>query len=119
MDESFQGANGQVDPISISSAVGCPGTDWRPSSWYRLATLVLAALAILALSAADAGATDDHDRRQPGLVTLTVNEIAGGRAGRDGAMRVRAATSSALSPRLINVLLIRPIHSIAHGLYWS
>jgi hypothetical protein len=69
--------------------------DRRWQSWHRFTTLALAALAVLALCAADTGSADDHG--QPDLIRLTVNEIR----------------------RLINVLLIRPIHNIAHSLRWS
>lgn len=65
-------------------------------SWHRFTTLALAALAVLALCTADA--RGDH---QPGhhddLIALTVNEIR----------------------RLINLLIIQPIHDLAHRLRWS
>jgi hypothetical protein len=70
-----------------------PTPEWTP--WHRFTTLALAAHAILAICAADTGPANDHD--QPDLIPLTVNEIR----------------------RLINVLLIRPIHTIAHSLRWS
>jgi hypothetical protein len=124
VEENFQAANGQVDLDRHEIR--------RRQSWHRLTALALAALvlaalvlaalvlaglvlaglvlaglvlaglvlagpAILALCAADTGTADDHDDRQPDLIPLTVNEIR----------------------RLINVLLVRPIYAIVHGLYWS
>ncbi len=85
-EESFQAAKGQVGLDQHQVRL------WQ--SWHRFTTLALAALAILALCAADTDPADDHDR--PDLIRLTVNEI-----------------------RLINALLIRPIHTIAHNLRWS
>jgi SRSO17 transposase len=87
VEESFQAAKGQVGLDQHQVRL------WQ--SWHRFTTLALAALAILALCAADTDPADDHDR--PNLIRLTVNEIR----------------------RLINVLLIRPIHTIAHNLRWS
>jgi hypothetical protein len=55
----------------------------------------MAALAVLAICAADARATDRHG--QPDMIDLTVNEIR----------------------RLINVLLIWPARSIIYRLHWS
>jgi SRSO17 transposase len=84
---------------SFQAAKGQVGLDQhqvrRWSSWHRFTTLALAALAVLTLCAADTGSADDHG--QPDLIRLTVNEIR----------------------RLINVLLIRSIHTIAHSLRWS
>ena len=67
----------------------------RWTSWHRFTTLALAALAVLAICAADAGTT--NRQTQPDMIELTVNEI----------------------HRLINVLLIRPTRSIAYRLRWS
>ena len=67
----------------------------RWTSWHRFTTLALAALAVLAICAADARAADRD--AQPDMIALTVNEIR----------------------RLINVLLTRPTRSIAHRLRWS
>jgi SRSO17 transposase len=84
---------------SFQAAKGQVGLDQhqvrRFTSWYRFTTLALAALAILAICAATTPPTDDHD--QPDMIRLTVNEIR----------------------RLINVLIIRPGHSITHRLRWS
>lgn len=63
----------------------------------------MAALAVLAICAADAAGPDagpDAGTGQPrhaGLIKLTVNEIR----------------------RLINVFVIRPIRNLAHRLHWS
>jgi hypothetical protein len=87
VEESFQAAKGQVglDQHQVR----------RWTSWHRFTTLALAALAVLAICAADARTADHH--AQPDMIELTVNEIR----------------------RLINVLLVRPARSIAHRLRWS
>jgi SRSO17 transposase len=87
VEESFQAAKGQVglDQHQVR----------RWTSWHRFTTLALAALAVLAICAADARTSDRH--AQPDMIELTVNEIR----------------------RLINVLLIRPTRSIAYRLRWS
>lgn len=87
VEESFQAGKGQVglDQHQVR----------RWTSWHRFTTLALAALAVLAICAADARTTDRH--AQADMIELTVNEIR----------------------RLINVLLIRPTRSIAYRLRWS
>jgi SRSO17 transposase len=87
VEESFQAAKGQVglDQHQVR----------RWTSWHRFTTLALAALAILAICAADTRTADRH--AQLDMIELTVNEIR----------------------RLINVLLVRPTRSIAHRLHWS
>ncbi|BEL05690.1 IS701 family transposase [Actinoplanes sichuanensis] len=87
VEESFQAGKGQVglDQHQVR----------RWTSWHRFTTLALAALAVLAICAADARTADR--RGQPDMIDLTVNEIR----------------------RLINVLLIRPTRSIAYRLRWS
>jgi SRSO17 transposase len=87
VEESFQAAKGQVglDQHQVR----------RWTSWHRFTTLALAALAVLAICAADARTPDR--RAQPDMIELAVNEIR----------------------RLINVLLIRPTRSIAYRLRWS
>lgn len=87
VEESFQAGKGQVglDQHQVR----------RWTSWHRFTTLALAALAVLAICAADARTPDR--RAQPDMIDLTVNEIR----------------------RLINVLLIRPTRSIAYRLRWS
>lgn len=86
VEESFQAAKSQVglDQHQVR----------RWDSWHRHATLALAALAVLAICAADTetDAPTDH-----GLIRLTVNEIR----------------------RLINVCIIRPITNLAHRSHWS
>lgn len=87
VEESFQAAKGQIglDQHQVR----------RWTSWHRFTTLALAALAVLAICAAD---TRTADRRaQPDMIELTVNEIR----------------------HLINVLVIHPTRSIAHRLRWS
>jgi SRSO17 transposase len=87
VEESFQAGKGQVglDQHQVR----------RWTSWHRFTTLAIAALAVLAICAADARTPDHHG--QPDMIELTVNEIR----------------------RLINVLLIRPTLSIAYRLRWS
>ena len=87
VEESFQAAKGQVglDQHQVR----------RWTSWHRFTTLALAALAVLAICAADARTPDRCAR--PDMIELTVNEIR----------------------RLINVLLIWPTRSIAYRLRWS
>jgi SRSO17 transposase len=89
VEEGFQAAKGQVglDQHQVR----------RWTSWHRFTTLALAALAILAICAADTSEPDMFDHDQPDLIPLTVNEIR----------------------RLINTLLIQPTHTLAHGLHWS
>ncbi|PWU45932.1 IS701 family transposase [Micromonospora sp. S4605] len=89
VEESFQAAKGQVglDQHQVR----------RWDSWHRFTTLALAALAVLAICAADA-TTDDADApTDNGLIRLTVNEIR----------------------RLINACIIRPISDLTHRLHWS
>ncbi|MEV4830557.1 hypothetical protein AB0K25_19830 [Micromonospora sp. NPDC049257] len=62
-------------------------------SWHRFTTLALAALAVLAICAAD---TDD-DSTDTRLIKLTVNE----------------------TRWLINTLVLRPIRDLTHRLRWS
>ncbi|MFV2103966.1 hypothetical protein [Micromonospora sp. LOL_024] len=87
VEESFQAANGQVglDQHQVR----------RWTSWHRFTTLAPAALAVLAICAADTRTAHRHP--QPDMIELTVNEIR----------------------RPINVLLIRPARSIAYRLRWS
>lgn len=103
-------------PVTLAQLVGVAGVRWiveesfqagkgqvgldqhqvrRWTSWHRFTTLALAALAVLAICAADARTADRP--AQPDMIDLTVNEIR----------------------RLINVLLIRPMRSIAYRLRWS
>ncbi|MDW5324132.1 IS701 family transposase [Plantactinospora sp. KLBMP9567] len=89
VEESFQAAKGQV------------GLDQhqvrRWDSWHRFTTLALAALAVLAISAADTATDDPDEPSDTGMIKLTVNEIR----------------------RLINTLVIRSFHDLAHRLHWS
>jgi SRSO17 transposase len=87
VEESFQAAKGQVglDQHQVR----------RWMSWHRFTTLAMAALAVLAICAADTRTADRH--AQPDMIDLTVNEVR----------------------RLINVLLIRPTRSITYRLRWS
>ena len=87
VEESFQAGKGQVDLDQHQVR--------RWTSWHRFTTLALAALAVLAICAAEARTPDR--RAQPDMTDLTVNEIR----------------------RLINVLLIRPTRNIAYCLRWS
>ncbi|MER5338498.1 IS701 family transposase [Micromonospora sp. NPDC002717] len=86
VEESFQAAKSQVglDQHQVR----------RWDSWHRFTTLALAALAVLAICAADAA---HHDPTNTGLIKLTVNEV----------------------PRLINACIIRPINDLTHRLRWS
>ncbi|GIF77441.1 hypothetical protein Asi02nite_69590 [Asanoa siamensis] len=85
VEESFQAAKRQVGLDQHQPR--------RWTSWHRFTTL--AALAILAIRAAEPAPHDDTER--PNLIRLTVNEIR----------------------RLINILLIRSTRSTAHRLRWS
>jgi SRSO17 transposase len=67
----------------------------RWQSWHRFTTLALAALAVLTLCAADNHRSDRP--AEPTMIALTVNEIR----------------------RLINALIIQPIHDLNHRLNWS
>jgi SRSO17 transposase len=84
---------------SFQAAKGQVGLDQhqvrRWSSWHRFTTLALAALAVLAICAADS--RDRDDPRRQTMIELTVNEIR----------------------RLINTLIIQPIHDLHHRLHWS
>ncbi len=86
VEESFQAAKSQVglDQHQVR----------RWDSWHRFTTLALAALAVLAICAADAAHDNPADTE---LIRLTVNEIR----------------------RLINACIIRPISDITHRLRWS
>jgi SRSO17 transposase len=87
VEEGFQAAKGQVglDQHQVR----------RWQSWHRHATLALAALAVLAICAADANTTADH--AQPDRTKLSVNEIR----------------------RLFNILILHPASTTAHHLRWS
>jgi hypothetical protein len=65
----------------------------RWNSWHRFTTLALAALAILAICAADT--TQDH--AQQDTIQLSVNEIR----------------------RLINILILHSTGNTTHHLHWS
>ncbi|MFD0973768.1 IS701 family transposase [Plantactinospora endophytica] len=86
VEEAFQAAKSQVglDQHQVR----------RWDSWHRFTTLALAALAVLAICAADATHNDPTDT---GLIKLTVNEVR----------------------RLINACIIWPISDLAHRLHWS
>ncbi|MEU4595454.1 IS701 family transposase [Micromonospora aurantiaca (nom. illeg.)] len=86
VEESFQAGKGQVglDQHQVR----------RWDSWHRFTTLALAALAILAICAADTTHDEPNDSK---LIKLTVNEIR----------------------RLINTCIIRPISALVHRLHWS
>ena len=86
VEEAFQAAKGQVglDQHQVR----------RWDSWHRFTTLALAALAVLAICAADATHDDPTDT---GLIKLTINEVR----------------------RLTNACIIRPITDLAHRLHWS
>jgi len=85
VEEGFQTTKGQVglDQHQVR----------RWNSWHRHATLALAALAILAICAADT----IQDHAQPDTIRLSINEIR----------------------RLINILILHPTGSTAHRLPWS
>ncbi|MFI6160775.1 hypothetical protein ACIA59_12600 [Micromonospora haikouensis] len=87
VEEGFQAAKGQVglDQHQVR----------RWASWHRFTTLVLAALAILAICAAQPSLHDEPEH--PDVIPLAVNGIR----------------------RLINVLLIRATRSNAYRLRWS
>jgi SRSO17 transposase len=87
VEEGFQTAKGQVglDQHQVR----------RWQSWHRFTTLALAALAILAISTADASTVKDHT--QPDTIRLSTAEIR----------------------RLINILMLHPAGSTAHRLHWS
>jgi SRSO17 transposase len=87
VEESFQAGKGQVglDQHQVR----------RWTSWHRFTTLALAALAILAICAAEAAPDDEPEHAD--MIGLTVNEIR----------------------RLISVLLIRTTRSITYRLRWS
>ncbi|MFY1597092.1 IS701 family transposase [Micromonospora sp. WMMD737] len=89
VEESFQAAKSQVglDQHQVR----------RWDSWHRFTTLALAALAVLAICAADAAAHETDARTDTGLIRLTVNEIR----------------------RLINTCIIRPISDLTHRFHWS
>jgi SRSO17 transposase len=82
VEEGFQTAKGQVglDQHQVRQ--------WQ--SWHRHATLALAALAILAICAA-------NERPEPNTIRRSANEIR----------------------RLINILIQHPAHDTAHRLHWS
>jgi hypothetical protein len=93
VEESFQAAKGQVglDHYQVHG--------WKP--WHRFITLAMLALAILTILTAITAPPDGTDphryARQPGPVALTTSEIR----------------------RLLNALIIGPVHSLAHLLHWS
>ena len=93
VEESFQAAKGQVglDHYQIRG--------WTP--WHRFVTLAMLALAILATLTTAAAPAPDPDphryARQTDPITLTIPEIR----------------------RLLNVLLVKPVHDLAHLLHWS
>jgi hypothetical protein len=66
-------------------------------SWHRFTTLALAALAVLAICAADATNHPPEHHTESGLIPLTVNEVR----------------------RLINTFIIKPIRDLTHRLRWS
>ena len=72
---------------------------WTP--WHRFVTLAMLALAILATLTTAAAPAPDPDphryARQTDPITLTIPEIR----------------------RLLNVLLVKPVHDLAHLLHWS
>lgn len=88
VEESFQAAKGQVglDQHQVR----------RWNSWHRFTTLAMAALAILAICAAQSRDRDDY-RAQQHMIELTVNEIR----------------------RLVNAFLIEPARDLIHRLHWS
>ena len=87
VQEGFQAAKGQVglDQHQVR----------RWQSWHRFTALALAALAVLAICAADTSTAEDH--AQPDTIKLSVNEIR----------------------RLINILILHPASSTTHRLHWS
>ena len=88
VEEGFQAAKSQVglDQHQVR----------RWDSWHRFTTLALAALAVLAICAADAP-SPQRQATDPALIRLTVSEIR----------------------RLFNTLIIQPARDLAHRLHWS
>ena len=88
VEEGFQSAKGQVglDQHQVR----------RWNSWHRHSILAMAALAVLAICAADSGEPGDDPTRQT-LIRLTVNEIR----------------------RLINTFILEPVRDPNHRLHWS
>jgi SRSO17 transposase len=91
VEESFQAAKGQVglDHYQVRG--------WKP--WHRFITLAMLALAVLVLLAGAAPADPDPYgyARQHDPIALTTSEIR----------------------RLLNILITRPVHGLAHLLHWS
>ncbi|MEU8164932.1 hypothetical protein AB0B97_00335 [Micromonospora sp. NPDC049004] len=69
----------------------------RWDSWHRFTILALAALAVLAICAADTAAHETAAPTDSSLIRLTVNEI----------------------HRLINTSIIRPNSDLTHRYHWS
>ncbi|MFI6262917.1 IS701 family transposase [Micromonospora sp. NPDC051006] len=88
VEESFQAAKGQVglDQHQVR----------RWNSWHRFTTLAMAALAVLAIGAADSH-DPANDPAEQAMIALTVNELR----------------------RLINVFIIKSSHDLIHCLHWS